>query len=221
MGIHKQTSFKIEKHANLLHRSHQSGWQGTAKKLLDQGTALTALIVLSPLLLGIAAAIKLDSRGPVIFKQPRHGLKNKVFGIWKFRTMSVVETGENVKQAEVNDHRITRIGAFLRKSSIDELPQLVNVLTGDMSLVGPRPHPVSLNHEFGPTISNYWARHAVKPGLTGYAQVKGFRGPTDTHDKMRLRVEYDLQYIEDWSLWMDIKILVSTPFLILSGKNAF
>jgi len=141
--------------------------------------ALLALIILSPLFILVSILIKFDSSGPVIFKQKRNGLNNKIFHIWKFRTMRVMENGLDVKQVKKDDVRVTRIGNFLRKSSIDELPQLINVLFGDMSIVGPRPHPVALNDRFRPLIKNYDQRAAMKPGLTGLAQIKGYRGPTD------------------------------------------
>lgn len=221
MGIHQSFKFQLSTRSNLIHRRHQSGWQGIAKSVMDRGLAIAGLAILSPLLAATAIAIKLDSKGPVLFRQSRHGYNNEEFGIWKFRTMTVLENGEAFKQACRNDKRITRLGAFLRKMSIDELPQLFNVLMGEMSLVGPRPHPTALNHQFAPRIAGYWSRHLVKPGLTGLAQVRGFRGPTDTDDKMRNRVEQDLEYIEDWSLWLDIKILLLTPISLLIGKNAF
>lgn len=221
MGLHEPIGLEMSKHSNLKHRRHQAGWQGFAKLCMDRAAAATALAILSPVLLGVAVAVKLDSKGPVLFKQPRHGLNNKTFDVWKFRTMTVMETGSDFKQATKNDKRITRIGNFLRRSSLDELPQLVNVLKGDMSLVGPRPHPVALNDTFAPTIARYWDRHLVRPGLTGLAQIRGHRGPTDTHVKMLLRVQSDIDYIENWSLWQDIKIILATPLALITGKNAF
>lgn len=221
MSIHSPIRFEMNQLSNLKYKQHQKGWQGIAKSCIDKIAAGSALMLLSPLLAGVALAVKLDSKGPILFKQPRHGLNSETFEIWKFRTMTVMESGDDFKQAAKNDSRITRLGSFLRRTSIDELPQLFNVLIGDMSLVGPRPHPEALNHEFAPTISNYWDRHCVKPGLTGLAQIKGYRGPTDTHKKMLLRVESDLEYINTWSLWLDIKIILATPMLLISGKNAF
>ena len=197
------------------------GWQGFAKICLDKLLSLLILIQLMPLLLVVSLLIKLDSKGPVIFKQKRHGLNNKEFWIWKFRTMTVMENGTSFKQAEKNDVRITRIGNFLRKSSIDELPQLVNVLLGDMSIVGPRPHPVALNDKFAPLIASYNYRHDVKPGLTGWAQIKGHRGPTDTLQQMQDRVKHDISYIAHWTIWSDIKIIILTPYYGLFSKNAF
>ena len=197
------------------------GWQGIAKLVLDKTLSLLLLIQLMPLLLFVSLVIKIDSKGPVIFKQKRHGLDNKEFWIWKFRTMTVMENGSSFKQAEKNDVRITRIGNFLRKTSIDELPQLVNVLLGDMSIVGPRPHPVALNDKFAPLIASYNYRHDVKPGLTGWAQIKGHRGPTETLQQMQDRVKHDISYIANWTIWSDIKIIILTPYYGLFSKNAF
>lgn len=196
-------------------------WHKLAKVFLDKTVALSALLLLSPLLLIIAVAIKLDSKGPVIFFQKRNGLNNQEFGIWKFRTMKVMENDNCVKQAEKNDARITRTGNFLRKTSLDELPQLVNVLLGDMSLVGPRPHPVALNEKFSPLIKNYDQRTCVKPGLTGWAQVNGYRGPTDTVETMQKRIDCDVAYINRWSIWFDLRIILATPYYGLISKNAF
>ena len=220
MGIHQPSIIKFSNHANLMHVEHQTGWQGFGKRLLDKTAALAGLVILSPVLLGASIAIKLDSDGPVIFRQPRHGKDNEIFHIWKFRTMTVMETGNDFVQAKNNDTRVTRIGNFLRRTSIDELPQLVNVLKGEMSLVGPRPHPVALNYEFALSINEYWNRHCVMPGLTGLAQVRGFRGPTDTLRKMQNRVDSDIEYVLNWSLLEDLKILVMTPWLVVTGKNA-
>ena len=192
-----------------------------AKSCTDKLIATSALIILLPLLLLVSIAIKLDSKGPIIFKQKRNGLNNQVFNIWKFRTMSVMENGTDVAQAKKGDSRITRTGNFLRKSSIDELPQLVNVLFGDMSIVGPRPHPVALNDQFRPLIEDYDKRCAMKPGLTGWAQINGYRGPTDTVEQMQTRIEYDMEYIETWTLWGDLKIMLATPYHGLFNKNAF
>jgi putative colanic acid biosynthesis UDP-glucose lipid carrier transferase len=191
------------------------------KHVFDKLIALIALIVLSPLLVLVSLLIKLDSRGPIIFKQNRNGLDNQTFKVWKFRTMRVMENDSKVTQAKKDDDRITRIGNFLRKSSIDELPQLVNVLLGDMAIVGPRPHPVALNDRFRPLIENYDQRCAMKPGLTGLAQINGHRGPTETVEQMRNRIECDIQYIENWSLWSDVKIIIATPYYGLISKNAF
>jgi len=201
--------------------SKSAKWQKFAKTLLDKTVSLSVLIILLPLLLLIAIAIKIDSKGPVIFRQKRNGLGNREFLVWKFRSMKVMENGSDVKQAAKNDVRITRLGSFLRKTSLDELPQFVNVLLGDMSLVGPRPHPVALNKKFAPLIKNYNNRHNIKPGLTGWAQVNGYRGPTETVDQMRRRVECDVEYIRRWSFWFDLRIIMMTPYYGLLNKNAF
>lgn len=191
------------------------------KHVFDKLIAIAALICLSPLLVLVSLLIKLDSKGPIIFKQNRNGLNNHTFKVWKFRTMRVMENGSDVKQAKKHDVRVTRIGNFLRKASIDELPQLINVLLGDMAIVGPRPHPVTLNDRFRPLIENYDQRCAMKPGLTGLAQIHGHRGPTETVEQMRNRIECDIQYIENWSLWSDAKIILATPYYGLISKNAF
>lgn len=220
MSIHETIDITATASNNLMYTRQQTGWQGWAKAILDRSAAVCGLAVLSPLLLGSAVAIKLDSKGPIFFRQPRHGFRGEVFHVWKFRTMTVMETGSDFRQASKDDARITRLGRFLRRTSIDELPQLFNVLSGDMSLVGPRPHPVKLNEQFAPLVRNYRQRHAVKPGLTGLAQIRGYRGPTDTTRKMALRVESDLEYIRNWSIWLDIRILLATPLHLLTGKNA-
>ncbi len=186
-----------------------------SKSLLDKSVALMAIGVLSPLLLLIALAVKLTSPGPVFFKQDRHGWNGKVIKVWKFRSMRVHDDLE-VKQASRHDSRITRVGRFIRRTSIDELPQLFNVIQGHMALVGPRPHAVAHNDYYSGKILAYMARHRIKPGITGLAQINGCRGETDTIDKMQKRVEIDLKYINNWSLWLDVKILIKTPFTLLS-----
>lgn len=186
-----------------------------SKSLLEKSVALLALVLLSPLLLLIALAVKLNSPGPVFFKQDRHGWNGKVIQVWKFRSMRVHDDLE-VKQASRNDSRITPVGRFIRRTSLDELPQLINVLQGHMALVGPRPHAVAHNDYYSGKILAYMARHRIKPGITGLAQINGCRGETDTIDKMQKRVEIDLKYINNWSLWLDLKILVKTPFTLLS-----
>lgn len=198
-----------------------STWQIAVKHGFDKIVALLALSVLSPLLMLIVLLIKLDSKGPVLFRQTRNGYGNVEFGILKFRTMYVMEDGHNAKQAERNDSRITKIGNILRKTSLDELPQLINILTGDMSLVGPRPHPVALNEKFRPLIQTYNQRCMMRPGLTGLAQISGYRGPTETTEQMEGRIEKDIEYIREWNLWLDIKIILLTPFLGLLSKDAF
>jgi putative colanic acid biosynthesis UDP-glucose lipid carrier transferase len=186
-----------------------------SKSLVEKTVAFLAIIALSPILLIIALAVKINSPGPVFFKQDRHGWNGKVIKVWKFRSMRVHDD-RDVKQASRNDSRITAVGRFIRRTSLDELPQLFNVLQGHMALVGPRPHAVAHNNYYSGKILAYMARHRIKPGITGLAQISGCRGETDTIDKMQKRVEIDLQYINSWSLWLDLKILVKTPFTLLS-----
>ena len=197
-----------------------SGWDVVFKAAFDYVMAAVLLVVLSPLLLAVAIAIKIDSRGPILFRQQRFGFNTKVFGIYKFRTMVDGEATAATVQARAGDPRITRIGGFLRKTSIDELPQLLNVLSGTMSLVGPRPHAVDHNEEYSKKIRGYFARHRMKPGITGLAQIKGYRGLTDTVEKMEQRVKYDILYTDTWSPWLDFKILLLTPFAVATGENA-
>ncbi len=187
----------------------------SGKRTLDVVLSLCALIVLAPALLVVALLIKLDSRGPVLFSQRRNGLNEKSFRIYKFRTMSVIEDGLNVQQAVEADPRITRIGRLLRRTNLDELPQLINVLKGEMSLVGPRPHAMAHDAEFARRVPRYCERFRVRPGLTGWAQVNGLRGPTDTDAKLAARLAHDLYYIENASFAFDLKILALT---VLSRK---
>jgi Undecaprenyl-phosphate glucose phosphotransferase len=199
-----------------------SGWRMVIKSLEDQILAAILLILLSPLMLLIAVAIRLDSRGPVIFRQPRYGFNNKVFSVFKFRTMYHGRAPDpNVLQATRNDPRVTRVGKWLRRLSLDELPQLFNVLQGSMSLVGPRPHAVPHNEEYATLISGYFARHRVKPGITGWAQVNGLRGETEIPEKMIARVHHDIYYIEHWSLLFDLQILAITALVVLSKDAAY
>jgi Undecaprenyl-phosphate glucose phosphotransferase len=191
-----------------------------AKRALDLVVASAALILLLPLLIMIAGAIKLDSRGPVIFRQTRHGFNNQKIKVCKFRSMSTTEDGHQAKQVIKNDPRVTQVGQMIRRTNLDELPQFFNVLRGDMSIVGPRPHPISLNETFEKRISPFSRRHKVKPGITGWAQVNGFRGETDTVEKMQRRVEYDLHYIDNWSFLLDLKIIVMTLFSKRAYLNA-
>jgi putative colanic acid biosynthesis UDP-glucose lipid carrier transferase len=179
------------------------------------------LIALLPLLAIVAVAIKLDSPGPILFRQKRCGFNGRGFPIRKFRTMSVLEDGPSIIQAQFADKRVTRLGTWLRRTSIDELPQLLNVLDGSMSLVGPRPHAVAHDNQFDKIVRNYAFRRRVKPGLTGWAQVNGCRGPTPTAASIERRVEYDLWYIDNWSLRLDFAILLQTPIEILHGRNAY
>jgi putative colanic acid biosynthesis UDP-glucose lipid carrier transferase len=198
-----------------LNASPLSGYNTALKSAFDKIFAVTALIIMSPLLCFIVLAIKLDSRGPALFRQQRHGWDGSIIQILKFRTMKHVQDGENpYQQAVKHDPRITRVGSILRRTSLDELPQFFNVLRGEMSVVGPRPHPLELNESFNQQIEAYMQRHRVKPGITGWAQVHGLRGETETLEKMQKRVEYDLYYIENWSMWLDIKIIIRT---ILGG----
>lgn len=180
---------------------------------------LISLFIL-PVCLVIALVIKLSSPGPVLFKQHRTGINGKAFKVYKFRSMSVHED-QDVKQAVKGDKRVTRVGAFLRRSSLDELPQFFNVLQGRMSIVGPRPHALLHNEHYKELVESYMQRHKVKPGITGWAQVSGYRGETDTLEKMQKRVEYDLWYIDNWSLWLDIKIILLTVFKGFFNKNAY
>jgi Undecaprenyl-phosphate glucose phosphotransferase len=194
-----------------------------SKRSFDICAAGLGLIVLSPLLLILSLAIKLDSRGPVLFRQNRHGYNNEVIPVIKFRTMTVLEDGETAatfRQAKTNDIRLTRLGRILRKTNLDELTQLFNVLSGEMSIVGPRPHPLALNAIFRERIALFSRRHNVKPGLTGWAQVHGWRGETDTVEKMGQRIQHDLYYIEHWSFMMDIKIILMTLFSRSAYLNA-
>src|SRR5262245_35744445 len=190
------------------------------KRAFDLIGGLALLVVLLPFLIGIGILIRLDSRGPALFLQRRYGFNQQPFRIIKFRTMTTADDGDHVVQATPSDHRVTRIGRWLRSWSIDELPQLVNVIKGDMSLVGPRPHALSHNRQYEQKISLYARRHNVKPGITGWAQVNGLRGETNTDDKMRRRVEHDLYYIDNWSLWFDLRILLLTVFSRHSHRNA-
>ena len=187
------------------------------KHLGDRITAASLLVILSPLLLILAIGVKLSSRGPIFFVQERHGLNAQPFNMWKFRSMRL-HADDEVKQATANDTRVTAIGRLLRKTSMDELPQLINVLKGDMSLVGPRPHATQHNDYYAGKLTAYMTRHRVKPGITGLAQVKGFRGETETLEKMQARLEYDLEYINNWSLKLDWEILLKTPRSVLEHE---
>lgn len=191
------------------------------KRVEDICVASVILLMISPLLLCIAVAIKLNSKGPVFFKQVRYGLNGKPILVYKFRSMSVMENGPEVKQAVKNDPRVTKVGAFLRKTSLDELPQFINVILGNMSVVGPRPHAAAHNEEYRKLITGYMLRHKVKPGITGLAQIRGWRGETDTLDKMEKRVECDLEYIRTWSLLLDLKIIFLTVFKGFINKAAY
>lgn len=191
------------------------------KRFFDIATATALLVCTSPLLLLIALLIKLDSPGPVLFRQRRHGFNQREFRVFKFRTMTTLDDGPVVRQATRNDNRITRVGRYLRSLNLDEVPQLLNVLLGHMSLVGPRPHALTHNDQYEDQIRLYARRHNVKPGITGWAQVNGLRGETRTVEKMQRRVEHDLYYIDHWSLFFDVKILLFTLFSPKSYRNAY
>ena len=195
------------------------GLEAVFKRAMDVVIAGAALLLISPLLLLVAAAIKLTSRGPVLFRQRRYGLDGDEIVVYKFRSMRVCEDGALVPQATKGDARVTAIGAILRKTSLDELPQLINVLQGKMSLVGPRPHAIAHNELYRKLINGYMIRHKVRPGITGFAQVNGLRGETETLEKMSERVRYDLEYLRNWSPWLDIKILCKTFAVVLRDQR--
>ena len=191
------------------------------KRLEDIIVSLIILTVISPVLLLIACVVKFTSPGPVIFRQIRYGMDGKPIRVWKFRTMKVMENDDKVIQAKKDDVRVTRVGKFLRSTSLDELPQFFNVLFGQMSVVGPRPHAVAHNEQYRSLIQGYMLRHKVKPGITGLAQINGWRGETDTLEKMEKRIEYDLLYIRGWSVWLDLKIIFLTIFKGFVNKSAY
>ena len=191
------------------------------KRAFDLVVAIAGLIILSPLFLCAAVAIKLDSPGPVFFRQTRHGYNKQAIRVLKFRTMTTLENGNDFKQVRRNDDRVTAVGRIFRRSNIDELPQLVNVFMGEMSIVGPRPHATAHNDMFEGRILPFARRHNVKPGITGWAQVNGARGETDTVEKMQQRIKYDLYYIDNWSFFFDVKIIVMTLFSKRSYINAY
>jgi putative colanic acid biosynthesis UDP-glucose lipid carrier transferase len=196
------------------------GLNSTIKRASDLLLAAVILLLLAPLMLVIALAVKLTSPGPVIFRQRRYGLYGEKIIVYKFRSMTVAEDGDTVVQAKKNDQRVTPIGAFLRRTSLDELPQFINVLQGRMSIVGPRPHAVAHNEQYRKLIKGYMLRHKVKPGITGWAQVNGMRGETATLDKMEARIQYDLDYLRNWSLWLDLWIILKTVKVVLTRENA-
>ncbi|MEM1380304.1 MAG: undecaprenyl-phosphate glucose phosphotransferase [Pseudomonadota bacterium] len=205
----------------MVQRKPIEGWGIFTKALEDRILGFLMLLALSPIMLACAIAVKLDSRGPIFFVQRRQGMAGDVFPIMKFRSMKVMEDGDDVKQATKDDDRITKVGAILRKTSLDELPQLFNVIKGEMSLVGPRPHALKHDEYYSALIKDYAARHRVKPGMTGWAQVNGFRGETNEPEKMEARLRYDLDYIENWSLWFDMRILILTVKAVLKPENAY
>jgi putative colanic acid biosynthesis UDP-glucose lipid carrier transferase len=197
------------------------GIDGGIKRVEDVVLGSLILLLILPAMLLISLGVKFTSSGAVLFKQRRYGLNGEIVEVWKFRSMTVCDDGERVTQAQKNDVRVTRFGAFLRRTSLDELPQFFNVLQGHMSIVGPRPHAVAHNEEYRRLIHGYMLRHKVKPGITGWAQVNGWRGETDTLDKMKSRVDCDLAYVRNWSLWLDIKIIVMTIFNGFTGKDVY
>ena len=216
-------ALRLEPH-EVSHVVYDSPFRGVArvlKRAQDLVLGLIALVIFFLPMLLIALAVKLTSKGPVLFRQHRHGRDGVEFEVLKFRTMRVMEDGERVVQAQRGDARVTRVGAFLRRTSLDELPQILNVIAGDMSLVGPRPHASAHNEEYRQLIQGYMLRHKVKPGITGWAQVNGLRGETDTLEKMLARVQHDLEYIREWSLWLDMKILFLTVFGRKVRENAY
>lgn len=191
------------------------------KRTEDIVLASIILLLISPILALIALGVKFTSKGPIFFKQDRYGLDGKKIKVWKFRSMTVTENSNVVTQATKNDVRVTKFGGFLRRTSLDELPQFINVIIGSMSIVGPRPHAVAHNEEYRKKVEFYMLRHKTKPGITGWAQINGWRGETDTIDKMEKRVEFDLYYIKHWSLWFDIKIIFMTIFKGFKNANAY
>jgi Undecaprenyl-phosphate glucose phosphotransferase len=197
------------------------GFNGFVKRVSDLALSVFILLLISPLMLAIAVGVKLSSPGPMLFKQRRYGLDGRKIVVYKFRSMTVAEDGDLVRQATRNDSRITRFGAFLRRTSLDELPQFINVLQGRMSVVGPRPHAVAHNELYRKLIRGYMIRHKVRPGITGLAQVNGFRGETDTVEKMKARIEHDLQYLRNWSLLLDLQIILKTVVVVLGRQNAY
>ena len=197
------------------------GINGSIKRFTDIVLSLFILLLIAPLMALISMGVALGSSGPVLFKQRRYGLDGKEITVYKFRSMTVIEDGAHVVQATKKDPRITRIGSFLRKTSLDELPQFINVLQGRMSIVGPRPHAVSHNELYRSLIKGYMIRHKVKPGITGWAQVNGFRGETDTIEKMQSRIDFDLDYLRNWSIFLDLWIILRTVSVVISDKNAY
>ncbi|WP_025119498.1 MULTISPECIES: undecaprenyl-phosphate glucose phosphotransferase [unclassified Serratia (in: enterobacteria)] len=204
-----------------LYDTAMSGVNRILKRLEDVVLSFFILVFISPILVIISIIIKITSPGPVIFKQRRYGIDGKAISVWKFRSMSVMENDDKVLQATKGDSRITPFGGFLRRTSLDELPQFINVIKGDMSIVGPRPHAVAHNEQYRKLIKGYMLRHKMKPGITGWAQINGWRGETETLDKMEKRVEFDLYYIQNWSVWLDLKIIFLTVFKGFINKSAY
>jgi len=221
-SLTENPSFKLKKSLSIeVQRGPLTRLEQVSKRCVDIAGAAIGIMALSPLMLLSAVAIKLDSTGPVLFRQRRNGFNTQPFLIFKFRTMTVMEDGSDVQQAQQFDPRVTPIGRILRKTSIDELPQLINVLRGDMSLVGPRPHALAHDNHYGDLLSDYAFRHHVKPGITGWAQVRGYRGETARVEQMKGRVDCDLWYINNWSLVLDLKILALTCVELMRRRNAY
>ena len=204
-----------------LHRRPLEGWGGFVKTIEDKVIGGLVFLFALPVMLACAIAVRLDSPGPIFFVQNRQGFAGEIFPIVKFRTMRVMENGATVTQASKDDDRVTRVGRVLRRYSLDELPQLWNVLRGDMSLVGPRPHAIAHDEHYAELIADYASRHKVKPGITGWAQVKGHRGETSEDGSMEARIDHDIAYIENWSLWFDLRIIIMTVFAVVNPKNAY
>jgi putative colanic acid biosynthesis UDP-glucose lipid carrier transferase len=197
------------------------GANGAIKRLSDICLTLMILALIWPVMLVVALAVKLTSPGPILFTQRRYGADGESIVVYKFRSMTVMEDGTQIRQAQKNDQRLTPIGAFIRRTSLDELPQFINVLQGRMSIVGPRPHANAHNELYRTLIKGYMIRHKVKPGITGWAQVSGFRGETDTLEKMEKRISHDLDYLRNWSIWLDLKIIFMTAFSVVRDRNAY
>ncbi|MFD1383505.1 undecaprenyl-phosphate glucose phosphotransferase [Rhodanobacter aciditrophus] len=220
--LNHRVSEVVGRYAIDLSVTPMSGQARVLKRIEDLVIGSMILLLISPICIGIACAVKLTSKGPILFKQARTGANGQEVKVYKFRSMKVhQEKAGQVTQATKNDSRLTPIGGFLRRTSLDELPQFINVLQGHMSIVGPRPHALAHNEYYKDLVESYMRRHMVKPGITGWAQVNGYRGETDTLDKMKKRVEYDLWYIDNWSLWLDIKIIIATVFKGFINKNAY
>ena len=198
-----------------------TGFSGFTKRISDLVLSLMILCLISPIMLLIAIGVKMSSPGPIIFKQRRYGLDGHEILVYKFRSMTVCDNGDKVIQAQKNDRRITPLGAFLRKTSLDELPQFINVLQGRMSVVGPRPHAVSHNEEYRKLIKGYMVRHKVKPGITGWAQINGYRGETEVLEKMKKRIDFDLDYLRSWSLQLDLYIVMKTVLVVINDRHAY
>ena len=196
-----------------------SGLDTVVKNFSDFVLAFLILVLISPIMLVIALIIKLTSPGPAIFRQHRYGLNGEKFIVYKFRSMKVCEDGSSITQAQRNDQRSTKVGAFLRRTSLDELPQFINVLQGRMSIVGPRPHAVAHNEMYRKLIRGYMLRHKVKPGITGWAQVNGCRGETQELNKMKERIEFDLHYLQNWTIWLDLWIIMRTVWVVVMRRD--